>query len=241
MRSTTISISACLLPAPVRSFTVAPAGDCISIEMQYLFLFIVGIAFLLFIFIYSYKRLIKQKNVILSEHISKELLLRAAKKRIQTLTILLKQHTSTSEIPLLEVEESVSENNLIEIEESKKLYKILNDCVVKQQLYLNPNLTRDNLAQLIHLNKNHFAQMLHKNSGFKLTDYLNNLRIEHALVLLKKHPDHTIQAIATDSGFNNMSTFYMLFKQKERMTPSEYRSALNRADRWQSGYRDYII
>lgn len=83
--------------------------------------------------------------------------------------------------------------------------------------------------------------MLQKNSGFKLTDYLNNLRIEHALVLLKTHPDHTVQAIAADSGFNNMSTFYILFKQKVGMTPSEYKSALDKANRWQPGYQDYII
>lgn len=83
--------------------------------------------------------------------------------------------------------------------------------------------------------------MLQENSGFKLADYLNNLRLEHAISLLKENPDHTIQAIATDSGFNNMSTFYALFKQKLGMTPSQYKSAHCEVDSWESDYQDYII
>lgn len=219
MRSTTIAILVSSLPVPAKSLVTSPTDNCTSLKIQSIFL-IVGIIFLLFITLYSISRYRKQ---------------------IQALTTLLKQCTTTSEAPLSKKKEAMNESNRQKAEESRNLYETLNGFVVKQQLYLNPDLSRDDLASLIHLNKNHFAQMLQQNSGFKLADYLNNLRIEHAILLLQENPDHTIQAIATDSGFNNMSTFYSLFKKKRKMTPSQYRSVLLEANRLPSDHQDYII
>lgn len=248
MKSAAIAILATILLTLGNVTTASPTDECISLEMQYLLLALVGVIFLLFAFIYSiykYRRLIKQKNIVLVEHVNRELCylheLHTANERIQNLTALLKQHATIADTFPLETKGTLSANNLLTKEESRNLYEELNSIIVKRMLYLNPDLSRDNLLQIIHLNKNHFARMLQKNSGFKLTDYLNNLRIEHALVLLKTHPDHTVQAIAANSGFNNMSTFYILFKQKVGMTPSEYKSALDKANRWQPGYQDYII
>lgn len=219
MRSTAITFLVSILLAPERSLSTPPTDQCISLKIQSFFL-IAGIIFLLFIAIYGTYRY---------------------KKQIRTLTTLLKQRTTTPITPFSKKKETMNENNRKKAEESKNLYEMLNGLVVKQQLYLNPNLSRDDLAYLIHLNKNHFAQMLQQNSGFKLADYLNNLRIEHAILLLKENPDHTIQAIATDSGFNNMSTFYASFKKKMEMTPSQYRSALHQTNRLQPSHQDYII
>lgn len=218
MRITTITFLVSILLAHGKSLITPPTDNCISLKIQSLFL-LVGVVFLLLIAIYGTYRY---------------------KKQIQTLTTLLKLHTPTSKVPFSEKREAMNENNRQKAEKSKNLYERLNGFVVKQQLYLNPDLSRDDLAYLIHLNKNHFAQMLQQNSGFKLADYLNNLRIEHAILLLKENPDYTIQAIATDSGFNNMSTFYASFKKKMEMTPSQYKSALHEANRSQSDHQDCI-
>lgn len=209
MKSTTTTFLVSILLVPENSLVTSPTDHCISLEILSLFL-IVGIVFLLFISIYGTYRY---------------------KKQIRTLATLLKQCITTHEAPLSEKQETMSENNRQKAEASKNVYETLNGLVVTQQLYLNPDLSRDDLAYLIHLNKNHFAQMLQHNSGFKLSDYLNNLRIEHAILLLKENPDHTIEATANDSGFNNMSTFYSLFKKKTGMTPFKYKSALHEANR----------
>lgn len=215
MRSKTITLFVTILLVSENNLVANPTDNCISLKILSIFL-IMGVIFLMFIFIYGTYRY---------------------KKQILTLTSLLKQGTTMPlEIPLSEKQHTMSENNRQKAEESKNLYETMNNFVVKQQLYLNPNLSRDDLTYIIHLNKNHFAKMLQQNSGFKLTDYLNNLRIEHAILLLKENPNHTIHATATDSGFNNMSTFYSLFKKRMGMTPSKYKSALHEANRLQSDH-----
>lgn len=216
MKSIAITTLVSILLAPERSPAEAP---CVSLKIQYILL-LVGVVLLLLFSIYGAYRY---------------------KKQIQTLTSLLKQYGATSKPPLSRKKKTMDENNRRKAEESKNQYEMLNSFVVGQQLYLNPNLSRDDLAALIHLNKNHFAQMLQQNSGLKLADYLNDLRIEHAVLLLKENPDHTIQAIATDSGFNNMSTFYSLFKKRMEMTPSQYKSVLQETNPSQTDYQDYII
>lgn len=219
MRSTPITILVGLLLVPQEGLVTPPADQCVSLKIQY-FLLIMGTLLLLFFSIYGAYRY---------------------KKQIQSLTTSLKRYATMSETSLSEKREALNEIDRQKAQESKNVYEMLNRLVVEQQLYLNPNLSRDDLAALIHLNKNHFAQMLQQNSGFKLANYLNNLRIEHAIRLLKENPDHTIQAIATDAGFNNMSTFYALFKKRMGITPAQYKSLLRKAPPPQADYQDYII
>ncbi|WP_455586601.1 helix-turn-helix domain-containing protein [Bacteroides sp.] len=109
-------------------------------------------------------------------------------------------------------------------ENNQRLFEQLNQTIINEKLYLNPELSRDELAQIIHVNKNRFAEILQESTGMRLTTYLNELRLNHAIQLLKEHPNHTLQAIAHDSGFSNMGTFHRLFKEKVGMTPSEYKT-----------------
>ncbi len=53
-------------------------------------------------------------------------------------------------------------------------------------------------------------------------DYVNNLRVEHAVDLLQKS-NLRLNVIAEQSGFNSISTFRRFFAAKQQCTPSEYR------------------
>ena len=55
-------------------------------------------------------------------------------------------------------------------------------------------------------------------------DYINHLRLEHARRLLFSGISEklTVEAIALNSGFNIRETFHRLFREKYRLTPSEY-------------------
>ena len=48
-------------------------------------------------------------------------------------------------------------------------------------------------------------------------DYVNNLRVEHAVSLLK-NSDLRLNAIAEQSGFNSISTFRRVFAAKQQCT-----------------------
>ena len=109
--------------------------------------------------------------------------------------------------------------------ENKKIFKDLNRIVVQDQLYLSPELSREDLAQIVHLNNARFARMIKENTGTNFNGYINELRINYAIKLLKQHPNYTIRAIADESGFNSAPVLYSLFKKKTGMTPYEFKKA----------------
>lgn len=112
-----------------------------------------------------------------------------------------------------------------EEEENKKIFHDLNHIVVQKQLYLSPELSREDLAQIVHLNNARFARMIRECTGTNFNGYINELRINYAIELMKKYPNYTIRAIADESGFNSPPVLYSLFKKKTGMTPYEFKKA----------------
>lgn len=121
--------------------------------------------------------------------------------------------------------DEVSENHDEEEAENKKIFKDLNRIVVQDQLYLSPELSREDLAQIVHLNNARFARMIKENTGTNFNGYVNELRINYAIKLLKRHPNYTIRAIADEAGFNSTPILYSMFKKKTGMTPYEFKKA----------------
>lgn len=112
-----------------------------------------------------------------------------------------------------------------EEEQNRRIFQELNQIVVQKQLYLSPELSREDLAQIVHLNHARFARMIRECTGTNFNGYINELRINHAIKLMKEHPNYTIRAIADESGFNSAPILYTLFKKKTGMTPYEFKKA----------------
>ena len=126
-----------------------------------------------------------------------------------------------------EEQEELNETDKVsgEEEENKKIFHELNRIVLQKQLYLSPELSREDLAQIVHLNNARFARMIRECTGTNFNGYINELRITYAIKLMKKCPNYTIRAIADESGFNSTPILYNLFKKKTGMTPYEFKKA----------------
>lgn len=177
---------------------------------------------------WRFNHIIRYKNKILAKFINERL---ARKKDSQSLDIdeqlMISQDIEDESILFGDQEEISDETGKAsgEEEENKKIFIELNRIVVQDQLYLSSELSREDLAQLVHLNNARFARMIKECTGTNFNGYINDLRIDYAIKLLKLHPNYTIRAIADEVRFNSTPILYNLFKKKTGMTPYEFKKA----------------
>lgn len=126
-----------------------------------------------------------------------------------------RQHTDTI---------AVDENE--DDDEDRKMFVVIYNEIITRKLYLKPGFSRDDAISIVPMSMKQFSALFHKYStGF--VSFVNNLRLEHSLELIRSNQEYTIEGIALDSGFSNRQTFHRLFVEKYGMTPTEYKRLLN--------------
>jgi AraC family cel operon transcriptional repressor len=73
----------------------------------------------------------------------------------------------------------------------------------------------------------HVARTMRKLTGLTPTDYVNRARLDHAALQLRMGHAPVTQ-VAYDSGFENLSHFFHLFRRHFRSSPSSYRQRRRR-------------
>lgn len=111
-------------------------------------------------------------------------------------------------------------------EKERELFEQIHQTIVEQRLFLDPGFSRTKFIKIGLVNKNKVARMLQQYAGTNLNGYINGMRLEYAARLLREHPADPIKAIAANSGFNSVRTFYRLFSEKYGMSPVEYKEKL---------------
>lgn len=99
----------------------------------------------------------------------------------------------------------------------------LQSCFEKEELFLNPNLTMQDVAAKIGTNRTYLSVYLNKKLHMTFYDYVNSFRLKYAEELLINSNDK-IANIAQKSGFNNLSTFISYYRKKNGCTPKELRN-----------------
>ena len=98
--------------------------------------------------------------------------------------------------------------------------------IMDGKLFLNPAFSREIYMKLCLVNKNGVARLMQRYAGTNLNGYINSIRLEYALRLMRENPDLPIKAVAFDSGFRCLRTFYRLFLKKYGVTPTKYKERL---------------
>ena len=128
------------------------------------------------------------------------------------------------------VEDESGDNEEQDKQMNKMIFEKLDYIIKRDKMYLSPDLSREELTRIVRMNNTRFAKMIKENTDTNLNGYINNLRLNYAIHLMKEQPDYTLRAIAESSGINSMPTFHQLFKGKTGMTPSEFKNAQKEID-----------
>jgi len=109
-------------------------------------------------------------------------------------------------------------NSIDKLISNKTIYPILS--------YINEhfreNITVEDIANKFFLNSNYFCSLFRKETGLRCGEYIRNLRMNHAvrLVTLTKL---SITDIASESGYNSISSFLRDFKSYFGISPTKMR------------------
>lgn len=93
-----------------------------------------------------------------------------------------------------------------------------------ERLFLQPELSLQELAQHLQTNPVQLSAAINQVFGKNFNDYINGLRIEE---FIKKHTAdtnrrYTLLSLALDSGFNSKATFNRAFKKIKGSAPQEF-------------------
>ena len=113
-------------------------------------------------------------------------------------------------------------------EDTDKINQNLINYLNNNEIYLNPNLSIQQLAKLITTKPNYLSQVINQYYRKHFRDFINSYRVTKAKELLQK-TDLIIEAIAYDTGFNSTSTFYTAFKKETGTTPKKFRERFDKS------------
>ncbi|MEM9079971.1 MAG: AraC family transcriptional regulator [Verrucomicrobiota bacterium] len=116
------------------------------------------------------------------------------------------------------------QNNLSSDEESSARVQSYID-ELRTEFVANESL--DDVSHRLGMSRRSFTQHFRKLTGESRLQVVNRLRIENACRLLSES-NTTIQGISWDCGFQELSTFYRVFKRQTGLTPLEFRENLTK-------------
>ena len=108
-----------------------------------------------------------------------------------------------------------------------ELFKHIDTAIRSERLYANIGLQRQDICDRFNISRHTLNDLLSDHTGgLSFPQYVNIIRLEEALRLLRDEPDKIISAIASEVGFSS-ANLREQFKRKYGMTPAEYRQNMN--------------
>jgi AraC family L-rhamnose operon regulatory protein RhaS len=84
--------------------------------------------------------------------------------------------------------------------------------------------TLEQVATRLGMSRRHFSELFRKQTGSSWLPYIRDLRLQHAKRLLG-NSQRSVQSIAFECGFEDVSSFYRTFKDKVGTSPNQWRIA----------------
>ncbi len=104
-----------------------------------------------------------------------------------------------------------------------KIFPLFQRLIEEEKVFLQPNLSLDDIAQLMNSNRTYVSRIVNDRFGCNFHEFINGKRIEYAKTLLSQNPALSQEQAAEQSGFLYASTFSRVFKKHAGVSFSEWR------------------
>ena len=148
-------------------------------------------------------RIISRKNRVLAQQI------------VETLKY---KQPSPQPLPAKEEQEAGSDTL-----SDEQLFRHIHEVIMRERLFLDPRFGRQTIIDRFQLSKDRIGAIFSQSEHNKLSNYVQQLRLEYAAKLIIEQPELSIVQIAADSGFGSNTYFSACFRHHFSMTPSEFR------------------
>ncbi len=110
----------------------------------------------------------------------------------------------------------------LKVSEINEIMKATSQIIRNEKLYADPEFKVDELAKRLNINKNYLSQVINTATGMSVPEYLNNLRINEFIEIMKQETNFNFLNLAMKVGFNSKPSFNRAFKKHIGLTPSEF-------------------
>ena len=116
------------------------------------------------------------------------------------------------------------QNSSLKMNEAEKYYARLEEFMINEKSYLQPNLSLRKLAGMIDVHPNKLSQLLNEKGGKNFSEYINQYRVEYfkEIAIDPKNAHLSLLGLAYESGFNSKTTFNTFFKKETGTTPKRW-------------------
>ncbi len=110
-----------------------------------------------------------------------------------------------------------------ENQEDYILFGEMQSKIISEALFKSPDFNRNNIAEATGLSRAKVSQLIGKFTNLSPSEYINKLRVEYSVKMIKEHPEWTIDAIAESCGYVRRATYYTHFNKFFGISPAQYR------------------
>lgn len=134
-------------------------------------------------------------------------------------------------LEIIQTEQKIkSLSNIVPEEKQNSIIVFLETEFIENKIYTDQELTLEKLAKLCKTNRTYLSKIINEEYKKNYTDLINGYRINEAIRLISDpviSQKYSIEAIAYESGFTNISSFNTTFKKITGLTPSDFRKNIS--------------
>ncbi|MAC33692.1 MAG: hypothetical protein CME38_08830 [Haliea sp.] len=123
------------------------------------------------------------------------------------------------------IERDKYQNSALDQSGSTALWQVLENLMIRDKLYLDPQLSLPQLADKLGVSVNYVSQAINQNR-MNFFEYTNRYRVEEVKRLMDCDGESSLLDLGFQAGFNSKSAFYNAFRKYAEQSPGQYRAGL---------------